>query len=154
MPLETLIPHYSEANNQKLSKKYEYLQRLLSILEERDFQEETIVEINAIIVKMNMKQSDAKIQRKALSRQQTVLLRTIEKREKLVVRNHYRNTWLALGMSVFGIPIGVIIGNSMDNMSFLGYGLSIGMIIGLVFGMVKDKAAAKENRQLDIELQP
>ncbi len=154
MSLTKLIHHYTESEDQKLMKKYTYLEQLLELMNNKEFSEETEMALNEVIAKMNMLQSNVKIQKKALSRQQTALLRILETKEKLVVRNHYRNTWIALGMSAFGIPIGVAIGASMDNMSLVGYGLSIGMIIGLVFGMLKDKAAAKEDRQLDIELQP
>jgi hypothetical protein len=154
MPLDKLQQHFSESNNKKLHKKYGYLNRLFPLIEERELSNESEVAINAIISKMNMEQSSAKIQTKALCRQQTALLRHIEKSDKLVVKHHYRNTWLALGMSGLGIPIGVAIGSSQGNMSMIGYGISIGMVMGLIFGSIKDKSAAKEGRQLDIELQP
>ena len=60
--------------------------------------------------------------------------------------------WLALGMSTFGIPIGVAFGLSIGNIALLGAGLPIGMAIGLVVGSKMDKKAFEEGRQLNIEL--
>lgn len=153
MSLNTLKQHFTDSNSGKLTKKYAFIGKLIDLLNERELSTETTDELNGYIDKMNHQQANEKIQRKALCRQQTALLRSIEKREHLVAKNHYRNTWLALGMSVFGIPIGVVIGTSLGSMSYIGYGISIGMIFGIIVGMLKDKAAAKNNKQLDIELQ-
>lgn len=52
------------------------------------------------------------------------ILKLIEKELKLVPKNSYRNRWMAIGMSAFGVPIGA--------------------------GM--DKKAFEEGRQLDMEI--
>ncbi|KAA0126600.1 hypothetical protein FY557_16815 [Chryseobacterium sp. SN22] len=83
---------------------------------------------------------------------QTFILKLLEKNEKLVPKNHYRNLWLAAGMAAFGIPLGVIFGISFGNMGFLGIGLPIGMSIGIAVGASMDKKAQTENRQLDVEI--
>ena len=70
----------------------------------------------------------------------------------MVPKNYYRNMWLALGMSVFGLPIGVAFGASIGNMGLLGVGLPIGMAIGTLVGSQMDKKALKESRQLNIEI--
>lgn len=154
MVLENLTQHYTDTANQKLEKKYEYLFRLFSLVTDREISSESLENINACISRMNVEQKDAKTQLKALCRQQTMVLRHLEKNDRLVVRNHYRNTWLALGMAAIGLPIGAAIGTSQGNMSLMGYGMSLGMVFGLIFGSIKDKKAAKDGRQLDIELQP
>jgi drug/metabolite transporter (DMT)-like permease len=69
-----------------------------------------------------------------------------------VTKNHYRNTWLALGMGVFGIPLGVTFGVSLGNMGLLGIGLPIGIVVGLAVGSVLDKKAFEAGRQLDLEI--
>jgi hypothetical protein len=55
---------------------------------------------------------------------------------------------MAIGMAVFGIPLGVVFGMSPGNMAFIG----IGLPIGLGVGSEKDKKAFREDRQLDIEI--
>ena len=76
----------------------------------------------------------------------------IEKEHKLVTKNHYRNTWLANGMTVFGLPIGVVFGTSLDNMGFLGIGLPLGMAIGMAVGNSMDEKAFESGKQLDVEI--
>ena len=69
-----------------------------------------------------------------------------------MTKNHYRNTWLALGMAAFGIPLGVAFGMSLRNLAFLGIGLSIGLAIGIAVGTGMDKKAFEEGRQMDLEI--
>ncbi|MBT8322649.1 MAG: hypothetical protein KJO94_04145, partial [Eudoraea sp.] len=71
---------------------------------------------------------------------------------KIVTKNYYRNLWLALGMTVFGIPLGVAFGAAQDNMAFLGVGIPIGMAIGIGVGTAMDEQAKKKGKQLDIDL--
>ncbi len=80
------------------------------------------------------------------------ILKLIEKEQKLVPKNTYRNRWMAIGMSVFGVPIGVAFGASLGNMAFLAIGIPIGMAIGIGLGTGMDKKALEEGRQLDIEI--
>jgi hypothetical protein len=86
--------------------------------------------------------------RKHIRKTQSGILKLIEKELKLVTKNHYRKTWLAVGMAAFGIPLGVAFGTSIGNMGLLGIGLPIGMAIGS--GM--DKKAVESGRQLDLEI--
>ena len=76
----------------------------------------------------------------------------IEKEEKLVPKNAYRTRWMAIGMSVFGVPIGMAFGASLGNMAFLAIGIPLGMAIGIAIGAGMDKKALEEGRQLDIEI--
>ncbi len=76
----------------------------------------------------------------------------VTKELKLVTKNQYRNMWFILGMSAFGVPIGVAIGLALGNIAFLGIGFPFGMVIGALVGINMDKKAFKEGRQLDIEL--
>ena len=69
-----------------------------------------------------------------------------------MTKNHYRNTWLALGMAAFGIPLGVAFGTSSGNMGLIGIGLPIGMVIGMAVGSGMDKKAVESGRQLDLEI--
>ena len=67
-------------------------------------------------------------------------------------KKHYRNTWLAVGMAAFGIPLGLAFGATLGNMAFLGIGLPIGMVFGMSVGTNMDKKAFEEGRQLDLEI--
>jgi len=59
---------------------------------------------------------------------------------------------LAVGMAVFGIPIGAALGASFRNMAFLALGVPIGMAIGIAVGTGMDKKAFEEGRQIDMEI--
>ncbi len=80
----------------------------------------------------------------------------IEKELKLVTKNHYRNTWLALGMAAFGIPLGVAFGTSLGNIAFIGIGLPNGLpnglAVGIAVGTGMDKKAFEEGKQMDLEI--
>jgi hypothetical protein len=59
---------------------------------------------------------------------------------------------MAIGMSAFGIPLGVAFGASLGNMGLLGIGIPIGMVFGMAIGSGMDKKAIQEGRQLDLEM--
>lgn len=93
--------------------------------------------------------------RKKIREKQTQIIRKVEKEQKIVPKNYYRNIWMAIGMAVFGIPLGVVFGMSLGNMAFIGIGLSIGLTIGLGVGSEMDKksfqgrlAAGYRNKKL------
>ena len=75
-----------------------------------------------------------------------------EKELKIVPKNYYRNLWMVLGMSAFGLPLGVAFGLSLGNIGLLAIGLPIGMAIGTLVGSKLDKKALESGKQLDIEL--
>jgi len=59
---------------------------------------------------------------------------------------------MILGMSSFGIPLGVAFGFSVGNLALLGIGIPIGMAIGIGFGTYLDKKAKEEGRQLQYKV--
>jgi hypothetical protein len=83
---------------------------------------------------------------------QKTFLTKLEKEHKLVPKHYYRNLWIPIGLSGIGLPIGVVFGFLMGNMSFLGAGLPIGLALGVIFGTYQDQKAEKEGRQLDFEV--
>ena len=89
---------------------------------------------------------------KQIKKSQARIIKLIEKEHKLVTKNHYRNTWLAVGMSAFGIPLGAAFGASLGNMAFIGIGIPVGMAIGIAIGTGMDKKAFEEGKQIDLEL--
>jgi hypothetical protein len=90
---------------------------------------------------------------KLIRRFPSIVLKRVEKETKIVPKNHYRNVWMLLGMSAFGMPIGVSFGILMGNLALLGLGLPIGMAVGLAVGSGLDKKACKEDKQLDFQLE-
>jgi len=138
--------------NSKLDKAYIKLNKLLGELTNRELSNEIVDAINKDILEINSIKEIGDPLKNAIRKKQSRILKLIEKEIKLVVKDHYRKTWLVLGMSAFGLPIGVAFGASLGNMGFLGIGLPIGMVIGMVIGTKMDKKAFEEGRQLDLEI--
>lgn len=138
--------------NKKLNNTYSQFGELLNELNKKELPNEVISSINSGIEEINSFKESEKGLRKLIRKAQSRIIKLIEKELKLVTKNHYRNTWLAIGMSVFGIPLGVAFGTSLGNMGFIGIGLPIGMAIGMAIGTGMDKKAFEEGRQLDLEI--
>lgn len=138
--------------HKKLMSAYTQFNNLLLALKTQGFPDEIVIFINTKIDHINAISNSEKELKKELRKSQSSILHKIEKELKLVPKNHYRNTWLAIGMAAFGIPLGVVFGAALGNMGFLGIGLPIGMVIGLAVGTQMDKKAFEEGRQLDLEI--
>ena len=138
--------------NVKLEQAYAQFEKLLFELRKRDLPDGLVMSINNDIDEMNSTSISGDDMEITISKVQRRIIKLLEKEVKLVPKNYYRNLWLALGMSVFGIPIGVIFGASLGNVAFLGFGLPIGLVIGIAVGSGMDKKAVEEGRQLDVEI--
>jgi hypothetical protein len=140
------------ADDKKAMDSYTLYIQLLAALRLRELPPDTISSINYETELLNaVPASEAKAWHKQVSNSRTQIIRLLEKKHKLVVRHHYRNTWMAVGMAAFGVPMGVAFGASLDNMAFIGIGIPIGMVIGMGIGAAMDQKAAEEGRQLDVE---
>lgn len=139
-------------SNSKLQKTLLQLEKLLAELEQQELNHTLVTSINKEIVALNSIPTSDKNLRKQIIKGQTNIIKIAEKELKLVPKNYYRNLWLAIGMAVFGLPIGIIIGFALDNMAFLGIGLPMGLAVGIAIGTGMDKKAQEEGRQLDIEI--
>jgi hypothetical protein len=138
--------------NIKLNELYVQFEKLLIELQKRDLPVGLVRSINKDIEEMNLTSISEGDMFKILKKKQISIIKLLEKEVNLVPKNYYRNLWLALGMAVFGIPIGVLVGASFGNMAFLGIGLPIGLPIGIAVGSRMDKKAFEEGRQLDLEI--
>lgn len=138
-------------HSKKLVKRYIKLELLISELNKRDIPSEIAKTVNQEVDKANILSDLDRLLTKQLRKSQWSILRIIEKELKLVPKNHYMNRWMAIGMSAFGIPMGVSFGASFNNMSFIGIGIPLGMLIGMAIGSGMDKKAKEEGRQLDID---
>lgn len=150
MELIELTKRSDFSPNEKLAKKTNNYNHLIYELGKRQLPKNIIEAVNTETGLINNFSGSEKDYAKTLAKSQTNILKLIEKELKLVVKNHYRNLWLPLGMSAFGIPFGVVFGISLGNMAFLGLGLPIGMAMGIAVGSGLDNKAAKEGRQLDV----
>lgn len=152
MEMESLKNRPEITTDEKLSKKYGAFRNLLTELGQRDLPATIIDQINERIRRVNTFQGTTKALKKVIHKERTGIVRLVEKELKLVPKGYYRNLWLALGMSTFGIPMGVVFGLTLDNMAFLGIGMPIGMAIGIAIGANLDQKAAEEGRQLNFEV--
>lgn len=138
--------------HEKLYASYTQFDRLLMELRTKELPNETVVYINDAIDRLNLIEGSEKLLRREIRSTQSSIINLLAKEHKLVAKNHYRNIWLAVGMTAFGIPFGAAFGLSFDNMAFLGMGMPIGLAIGMAVGTGMDNKAFEEGRQFDIEL--
>lgn len=152
MEIKELIKRPSIDQNKKVISAYNQFDKLLSELKKKELPKEIVNSINNGIDQINSVSESEKELRKQLRKTQSGILKLIEKELKLVTKNHYRKTWMTVGMAAFGIPLGVAFGISIGNMGLLGIGLPIGMVIGMAVGSGMDKKAFKSGNQLDLEI--
>ncbi len=137
------------SENEKLAKSQEQLIQLLQLISQREINEAALSTINVEIDQLNA--VEANQLNKQIRKSQQKIIQALEKECKIVTINHYRNTWMVIGISI-GVGIGTALGTSLENMAFVGVGIPIGMGIGLGIGRKMDRKANEEGRQLGIEL--
>lgn len=152
MEIKSLKQRPEIPEDAKSKEFFFHIEKLLSELRKKELPDETVVAINKDVDEINSISDSGKAFRKKVRQKQTEIIKRLEQELKIVPKNYYRNMWLAIGMAVFGIPLGVVFGISLDNMAFIGIGLPIGMTIGMGVGASMDKKAFSEGRQLDIEI--
>ncbi len=152
MEIVKLIRKDVSPEDVKLNVLYDSYDKLVSQLSQKELPDPLIEFINTQVEGLNAYNGPARSYRKKLRASMWKILRELEKTLKLVPRNYYRGTWFVLGMSVFGVPMGVALGAALDNMGFIGLGLPLGLVIGMSIGLSMDSKAAREGRQLDFEM--
>jgi hypothetical protein len=150
--MNKLIERPNIEGNIKLGRAYEQLGQLLNALEQRELTSEVAVLIDSEIDALNSSSDTDQKFLRSIKKVETKIIQLVEKKLKIVPRNYYRKLWFVLGMSAFGLPMGVAIGLSAGNIGLLGIGLPIGMGIGFAVGSKMDQKALKEGRQLDFEV--
>lgn len=134
---------------EKVQKKITTFQNLLGELGERNLPVEVTTVINGYIRDLNDITASTKVYTKELLKRQSKILALLQKQCKIVPKHYYRNLWMVLGMSAFGLPLGTTLGVVTESMGLLGMGLPIGMVIGIAVGTSMDAKAKKENKQLE-----
>lgn len=152
MHIIELKERQDSSENIKLSRKYAQLGNFLKELKKKELPLTVIEAVNNDIEAINSTPQTESGLTKSVTQKQTKIIKLLEKELKIVPKNYYRNLWTALGMSVFGLPMGAALGLSIGNIGLLGIGLPIGMLIGMLVGSQMDKKAFQEGRQLAIEI--
>lgn len=152
MEIESLRNRPEITTDEKLSKKYGSFRNLLTEVSAREIPANLIDQINERIKAVNAFNGPVKKLKRVMYKEKQGILKLLEKELKLVPKGYYRNMWMALGMSAFGIPFGTAFGAAMDNMGLLGIGIPLGMGIGIAIGASMDQKAAQEGRQLNCEV--
>ncbi|MEZ7504934.1 hypothetical protein [Flavobacterium sp. Arc2] len=140
------------SGNTKLHKIYLQFGELLKELNKKELSQSSVKTINNEVEELNASLLTEDKLRKLVKQKQTKILKQVEKEFKIVPKNYYRTLWLAVGMSAFGVPIGVVFGLSVGNMGLLGVGLPIGMVIGMAVGAKLDQNALGAGKQLNLEI--
>jgi len=153
MDIITFQPKIETKQEDKLYKAFIKFKELLSELRKKELDADLIKSVNREIEYLNTISDSSKVLKNQIKKKQVIIIKMVEKEAKLVVKHHYRNLWLAVGMAVFGIPLGVVFGLGFGNMAFLGIGLPIGLVIGIAVGTHLDQKAKEEGRQLDFEME-
>lgn len=139
--------------NKKLAKAYQGMQALIIAVNKKEIPNDISTIINQEIAIINSFAGLDNDLRKMTNKIYNKTIQLFEQKLKIVARNYYRKKWLAIGMSAFGIPMGVAFSVVLHNFAFIGIGIPIGMVIGMALGNEMDKKAEKEGRQLDLECQ-
>lgn len=141
-----------DSSNKKLVKKTDVLEKLLEELQKRDMPSASVDVINSEIEKVNYFSVPDKLYTKALVKSQTNILKEIENKSGLFVKNHHQQRWMGVGIGI-GVAMGVAFGASQDNMGLMALGIPLGLGIGLAFGKKKDDEIFKLGKQLDVEVE-
>lgn len=137
----------------KLKKQVNDLNSILIELNTMNLENDLVLFINERVAQLSNLKKEKKSLTKAVRKERVSILKEVEKKAKIVVKGHYRNLWMAVGMSAFGLPLGFLFSMLIDNYGFLGIGLPIGMAIGLALGTGMDEKAKKEGRQLNLAME-
>jgi hypothetical protein len=150
MTLRKFEPRYSGSYNEQGEKRIQSFQQLLEKIEAHIISKEVYNKINSEIDKVNASNTQSEV----LSNIHVAfpaILKILEKDLGIVKKHHYTHRWMAIGLAVFGIPIGAILSSTLGNMAFSASASGVGMAIGIAVGHAKDKQIEKAGKQLDIQ---
>ncbi len=139
-------------SNIKIANSIKQFNSLIKLLNDKNLTLNVIKKINDDITELNSSQVMGTALSHLIKKKQNKIIKLTEKELKIVPKNYYRNLCMVLGMSAFGLPLGVAFGLSLGNIGLLAIGLPIGMAIGTLVGSKLDKKALESGKQLDIEL--
>ena len=144
-------PREAIYQNKRLTPVFIKMQSLITALNRRYISDDLSNRINEHIIPVNLFSGSDRDLMKIIVKEHGSIVQLVEKELGLVPRKHYANQWTALGMCVFGLPLGLVFSAFLDNYAFLSIGLPIGLAIGAGVGTRMDKKAESEGRQLDCD---
>jgi len=147
----TELKNLPDTSDEKLKLAYNQFELLLAELRTKQLPDTIVEIINQDVSDINGLTTPDEI-KIALKQKQKSILKMLEKQLKMMPKNYYRKLWFILGMTAFGLPLGVAIGTMLHNIGLLGTGFPFGMLIGFAVGAGMDKKAYKEGRQLNFEV--
>ncbi|GGG09466.1 hypothetical protein [Pontibacter amylolyticus] len=146
-----LQPGKGIAQSKKLAEEFDRMQQLIDGLNSKAIPEGIAATITQQLEPLNSLDIPDKQCAARLKESRRSILRLVEKQLNLVPQKHHLKLWMALGMSAFGLPFGVVFSLALKNFAFIGLGLPIGIGIGIAVGTKLDEKAKAEGRQLDLE---
>lgn len=152
MEIKRLSSPIDLSNTAKLENAFNQFDTLLTELRKKEIPSQLIDRINADVLEISSFAGSGTDFGKLIKMKQSTIINLLAKEVKIVPKKYYQTAWMSMGMAAIGIPIGVTIGIFAKNMGLLGIGLPIGLGAGVAIGRKMDEKAAKENRQLNIEL--
>ena len=145
--IEELEKRQKESQPADIQKALDSIIKLFNALENRGIAPSDVDEQ----LKSLKRVLNAEIRAKSITAIYNDITRRIQKLHQLVTPGFYKNQWMVLGMTAFGLPIGLMISILTDNMALLATGLPIGMVLGMALGIQKDKKAMEEGLVLILE---
>ena len=143
--------HQELASDKKYNRSLSKLSSLIEAINQKNVPQSFSDLSNQKILELDRLTGPVRKHRKALDQTYQDLMTRARKELNLVTKNYYQNLWMALGLSVFGVPMGIGLSFALrGDISLMGAFLAMGLPIGLAIGAGMDKKAAKEGRQLDI----
>tara|TARA_R100001369_G_scaffold22674_3_gene41357 strand:+ start:23973 stop:24431 length:459 start_codon:yes stop_codon:yes gene_type:complete len=136
----------SEENRSHFQKFDSFLEELRRM----ELPPEVIVSLNNQLEKLHSFSGSEKQFFKKLKITKAVLLKILYKEVHVVPKNHYRNLWIALGLSAIGIPVGILLSLYLDNSIYIALGIALGSTMGVLIGNYLDNQAEEEGRQIEI----
>jgi hypothetical protein len=131
-------------SSKRLKNAVEKLNELIEGLYRKELNAELQEKIEETIIEVKRMKGTEREKARFIERRHQNLVNFAQKSMGYVTPKFYQNLWLALGMGVFGVPLGVAYSASLDNYAFIGIGIPIGMAIGIGIGTAKDKKAKEE----------
>src|SRR5690606_12175092 len=92
------------------NRMHEQFNALLDELKGKDIPPEVIVSVNEHTEALNASQLNDSEFEKAAKSAQAKIVKLLQRELNIVPKNYYRNLWMAIGMSAFGLPIGMAFG--------------------------------------------
>lgn len=129
---------------------YQKLEQLIKVLQNKALPPDVVSEINSLTEKVNALPDGNNRLKDVVRDTYWVIVKIVERKCKIVPKNHYRNLWMAVGMVIFGLSIGLVFDLANGHAGMLAIGLPIGLVIGMSYGSAKDKNAFEEGRQIDV----